>query len=69
MQTPSPVHSLPAGLSLDLTCGDVSGLSMKRAQELAVAVRQKNITLQVNQVGPSMVFGWDEGDAPWLGSW
>ncbi|XP_028710396.1 mesothelin [Peromyscus leucopus] len=42
--------SLPAGLFLDLTCGDVSGLSMKRAQELAVAVRQKNITLQVNQL-------------------
>ncbi|XP_036053673.1 mesothelin-like isoform X2 [Onychomys torridus] len=42
--------SLPAGLFLDLTCGDISGLSIKRAQELAMAVRRKNITLQVNQL-------------------
>lgn len=44
--------SLPVGVFLGLTCGEVSGLSMEHAQGLAVAVRKKNVTLRVNQVGP-----------------
>ncbi|XP_007640336.1 mesothelin [Cricetulus griseus] len=42
--------SLPAGLFLGLTCEEVSGLSMAHAQALAMAVKQKNITLRVNQL-------------------
>lgn len=59
-QTPSPVHSLPAGLFLGLTCEEVSGLSMAHAQALAMAVKQKNITLRVNQVSPlcALWVGW-----------
>lgn len=52
VQTPSPVPSLPTGLFLGLTCDEVSGLSMGHAKELAMAVRQKNIVLQVHQVSP-----------------
>lgn len=42
--------SLPTGLFLGLTCDEVSGLSMGHAKELAMAVKQKNIVLQVHQL-------------------
>lgn len=42
--------SLPAGLFLGLACDEVSGLSMERAKELAMAVRQKNIMLRAHQL-------------------
>lgn len=57
MQTPVPVPSLPADVFLGLTCREVSGLSMEHAQGLAMAVRKKNVTLRVNQVGPPRVLG------------
>ena len=52
VQTPGPVHSLPIGVFLGLTCDEVSGLSMEHAQGLAMAVKKKNVTLRVNQVSP-----------------
>ena len=51
---PSPVPSLPTGLFLGLTCEEVSDLSMEQAKGLAMAVRQKNITLQGHQVSPPL---------------
>ncbi|XP_031207753.1 mesothelin isoform X3 [Mastomys coucha] len=42
--------SLPTGLFLGLTCGEVSGLSTKHAKGLAMAVRQRNVTLRVHQL-------------------
>ncbi|XP_021492893.2 mesothelin [Meriones unguiculatus] len=42
--------SLPTGLFLGLTCDEVSGLSTEHAQGLATVVRQKNITLRVDQL-------------------
>lgn len=42
--------SLPAGLFLGLTCEELSGLSMAQAQALAVAGKQKNITLRADQL-------------------
>nr|XP_044986223.1 mesothelin [Jaculus jaculus] len=42
--------SLPPGLFLGLTCREVSGLKTEHVQELARAVGQKNITLQVDQL-------------------
>ncbi|XP_076793205.1 mesothelin isoform X1 [Arvicanthis niloticus] len=42
--------SLPTGLFLSLTCDELSGLSMEHAKELAMTVRQKNITLRVHQL-------------------
>ncbi|EDL22444.1 mesothelin isoform 1 preproprotein [Mus musculus] len=42
--------SLPTGLFLGLTCEEVSDLSMEQAKGLAMAVRQKNITLRGHQL-------------------
>ncbi|XP_051024082.1 mesothelin-like [Acomys russatus] len=50
VQTLSHVPSLPTGLFGGLTCGEVSGLSSEHARGLAMAVRQKNITLNVRQL-------------------
>uniref|UniRef100_A0A2K6G9M7 Mesothelin n=1 Tax=Propithecus coquereli TaxID=379532 RepID=A0A2K6G9M7_PROCO len=41
---------LPPDLLLGFTCAEVSGLSMERVQELAVAVGRKNVTLRVDQL-------------------
>ncbi|XP_052052672.1 mesothelin [Apodemus sylvaticus] len=42
--------SLPTGLFLGLTCDEASGLSMEHAKGLAMAVRQKNLTLRTHQL-------------------
>ncbi|GAB1300725.1 Mesothelin [Apodemus speciosus] len=45
------LHAVNSGLFLGLTCDEVSGLSMEHAKGLAMAVRQKNITLRAHQGG------------------
>ncbi|XP_021077297.1 mesothelin isoform X2 [Mus pahari] len=42
--------SLPAGLFVGFTCEEVSDLSVEQAKGLAMAVRQKNITLRGHQL-------------------
>ncbi|XP_013373405.1 PREDICTED: mesothelin isoform X5 [Chinchilla lanigera] len=41
--------SLDPSLLCDFTCTEVSGMSIERAQELAMTIRQKNVTLRVDQ--------------------
>lgn len=42
--------SLDSSFLHDFACTEVSGMSTERAQELAVAVRQENVTLRVDQL-------------------
>lgn len=49
---PWPVPSLDPSFLCDFTCTEVSGMSIEHAQELAMAIKQKNITLRVDQVSP-----------------
>ncbi|XP_013373406.1 PREDICTED: mesothelin isoform X6 [Chinchilla lanigera] len=42
--------SLDPSLLCDFTCTEVSGMSIERAQELAMTIRQKNVTLRVDQL-------------------
>ncbi|XP_020032892.1 mesothelin [Castor canadensis] len=42
--------SLAPDLLLSFSCAEVSGLSTERVRELAIAVGQKNVTLQVDQL-------------------
>ncbi|XP_033614561.1 mesothelin isoform X2 [Fukomys damarensis] len=42
--------SLDSSFLRDFTCTEVSGMSIERAQELAMAVKQENVTLRVDQL-------------------
>ncbi|XP_023567565.1 mesothelin-like [Octodon degus] len=45
-----PASSLDPSLLGDFTCMEVSSMSFERAQELAMAIKQKNVTLRVDQL-------------------
>lgn len=70
MHTLGSAPSLAPDLLLSFSCAEVSGLSTERVRELAIAVGQKNVTLQVDQVSCfSVVFGWGGRVGEWaLGS-
>ncbi|KAM6166358.1 mesothelin-like [Erethizon dorsatum] len=46
----SDLASLDPSLLCDFTCTEVSGMSIEHAQELAMAIKQKNVTLRVDQL-------------------
>ncbi|XP_012997515.1 mesothelin isoform X3 [Cavia porcellus] len=46
----SNLASLDPSFLCDFTCTEVSGMSIEHAQELAMAIKQKNITLRVDQL-------------------